>query len=76
MPHMPKKNVGPPYTPLAIDANLLPELTRTAETRGTRKSEMMSRLVQWFLKQDDLIKTAIMGSLSPAELARLAKTRK
>jgi hypothetical protein len=33
----------------------------------------MSRLVGWFVKQDDMIQTAVMSTLSDAAMTQLAK---
>lgn len=56
-----------------LDAHAKNELDDLCEKRGMTQIAMMSRLVGWFVKQDEVIQTAVMTSLSDAALSRLAK---
>jgi predicted transcriptional regulator len=58
---------------IQLDANAKNELDQLCEKRGMTQIAMMSRLVGWFVKQDEVIQTAVMTSLSDAALSRLAK---
>jgi predicted transcriptional regulator len=58
---------------IQLDAHAKNELDHLCDKRGMTQIAMMSRLVGWFVKQDEVIQTAVMTSLSDAALGRLAK---
>jgi predicted transcriptional regulator len=58
---------------IQLDSATKDELDELCEKRGMTQVAVMSRLVNWFIKQDDLIKTAVLASLSEESLSRLAK---
>lgn len=58
---------------IQLDADAKEELDRICDKRGMTQIAVMSRLVGWFVKQDDVIQTAVMASLSEPTLGRLAK---
>jgi predicted transcriptional regulator len=58
---------------IQLDAEAKEELDELCDKRGMTQIAVMSRLVGWFVKQDDLIQTAVMASLSEPALRRLAK---
>jgi len=58
---------------IQLDAGAKEELDELCDKRGMTQIAVMSRLVGWFVKQDDVIQTAVMASLSEPELRRLAK---
>ena len=58
---------------IQLDADAKEELDRLCDKRGMTQIAVMSRLVGWFVKQDDVIQTAVMASLSEPTLGRLAK---
>jgi hypothetical protein len=58
---------------IQLDSAAKDDLDDLCEKRGMTQIAVMSRLVGWFVKQDDVIQTAVMASLSDDSLARLAK---
>jgi hypothetical protein len=58
---------------IQLDAPSKTELDKLCERRGMTQIAVMSRLVGWFIKQDDMIQTAVMSSLSDPAMAQLAK---
>lgn len=58
---------------IQLDASAKSELEKFCERRGMTQIAVMSRLVGWFVRQDDLIQTAVMGSLSDGTIAKLAR---
>jgi predicted transcriptional regulator len=58
---------------IQLDAHAKNALDQLCEKRGMTQIAMMSRLVGWFVKQDEVIQTAVMTSLSEAALGKLAK---
>jgi hypothetical protein len=58
---------------IQLDAGSKEELDEFCDKRGMTQIAVMSRLVGWFIKQDDVIQTAVMASLSDDTLSRLAK---
>ncbi|MGD0387481.1 MAG: hypothetical protein ABSC42_00890 [Tepidisphaeraceae bacterium] len=58
---------------IQLDAEAKEELDELCEKRGMTQIAVMSRLVGWFVKQDEVIQTAVMASLSDPSLRRLAK---
>jgi predicted transcriptional regulator len=58
---------------IQLDADAKEELDRLCDKRGMTQIAVMSRLVGWFVKQDEVIQTAVMASLSEPTLGKLAK---
>jgi hypothetical protein len=58
---------------IQLDAGTKNELDGLCDKRGMTQIAVMSRLVGWFVKQDDVIQTAVLASLSDESLSRLAK---
>ncbi len=58
---------------IQVDAGSKDELDAFCDKRGMTQIAVMSRLVGWFIKQDEVIQTAVMSSLSDDSLSRLAK---
>jgi predicted transcriptional regulator len=58
---------------IQLDSDAKTDLDRLCDKRGMTQIAVMSRLVGWFVKQDDVIQTAVMASLSEPTLGRLAK---
>jgi hypothetical protein len=56
-----------------LDMAAKDELDKLCDKRGMTQIAMMSRLVGWFVQQDEFIQTAVMGSVSEGTMARLAK---
>jgi hypothetical protein len=48
-------------------------LERLCEQRGMTQIAVMSRLVDWFIKQDEIIQLAALGVLSPQVTGPLAR---
>jgi predicted transcriptional regulator len=58
---------------IQLDSGTKHELDGLCEKRGMTQIAVMSRLVRWFVKQDDTIQAAVLESLSPESLSRLAR---
>jgi hypothetical protein len=58
---------------IQLDASAKAELEKLCSKRGMTQIAVMSRLVGWFVRQDDLIQTAVMSTLSDAAIGQLAK---
>ncbi len=58
---------------IQLDADAKSELDKLCAKRGMTQIAVMSRLVGWFVEQDDVIQTAVMASLSDHAMAALAK---
>jgi hypothetical protein len=58
---------------IQLDTASKDDLDNLCEKRGMTQIAVMSRLVSWFVKQDDVIQAAVMASLSDDSLSRLAK---
>lgn len=58
---------------IQLDSTKKGELDQLCEKRGMTQIAVMSRLVDWFIKQDDMIQTAVMSSLTEESLSRLAR---
>jgi hypothetical protein len=57
---------------IQLDSGAKDELDKICSKRGMTQIAVMSRLVGWFIRQDDLIQTAVMDTLSDQALAQLA----
>ena len=58
---------------IQLDAGAKEELDELCDKRGMTQIAVMSRLVGWFVKQDNVIQTAVMASLSEPAMRQLAK---
>ena len=58
---------------IQVDADAKTELDRLCEKRGMTQIAVMSRLVGWFVQQDETIQTAVMATLSEGAMSQLAK---
>jgi hypothetical protein len=58
---------------IQIDASAKDELDGICSKRGMTQIAMMSRLVDWFIRQDDIIQSAVLSTLSDQALANLSK---
>ena len=58
---------------IQLDTGSKEELDEFCDKRGMTQIAVMSRLVGWFVKQDEIIQTAVMASLTDDTLSRLAK---
>jgi hypothetical protein len=58
---------------IQLDSVTKEELDELCDKRGMTQIAVMSRLVGWFVRQDDLVQAAVLSSLSEESLARLAK---
>lgn len=58
---------------IQLDASAKDELDKVCEKRGMTQIAVMSRLVGWFVRQDDVIQTAVMSTLSDTAMSQLAK---
>jgi len=57
-----------------LDSVAKERLDQICTKRGMTQIALMSRLVNWFSRQDDLIQTIVVGSLSKESLAALTKS--
>jgi len=57
---------------IQLDAPRKEELDKICSKRGMTQIAVMSRLVGWFVRQDDVIQTAVMDTLSDQALAQLS----
>jgi hypothetical protein len=58
---------------IQLDAGAKDDLDKICAKRGMTQIAVMSRLVGWFVRQDDVIQTGVMASLSEPAMAQLAK---
>jgi hypothetical protein len=58
---------------IQLDVMAKDELDKLCLKRGMTQISMMSRLVGWFVQQDEVIQTAVMSSVSDGTMSRLAK---
>jgi hypothetical protein len=56
-----------------LDLSAKSDLDDICERRGMTQIAVMSRLVGWFVRQDDFIQTAVLSTLSDSALSSLAK---
>ena len=59
---------------IQLDSQSKARLDKLCEKRGMTQIAMMSRMVNWFLNQDETIQALVLGSLSETALGPLAKT--
>jgi hypothetical protein len=57
---------------IQLDSSAKEELDEVCSKRGMTQIAVMSRLVGWFIRQDDVIQTAVMATLSDQAMAKLA----
>jgi len=58
---------------IQLDSSAKAELDKVCDRRGMTQIAVMSRLVGWFVRQDEVIQTAVLSSLGDNTLAKLAK---
>ena len=58
---------------LQLDREAKDALDELCQRRGMTQISALSRLVRWFTKQDEVIQTAILGTLSEDSLQTLAQ---
>jgi predicted transcriptional regulator len=58
---------------IQLDSSAKAELDKICDKRGMTQIAVMSRLVGWFVKQDEVIQTAVMATLTDGAMAQLAK---
>lgn len=58
---------------IQLDADAKQGLDKLCHRRGMTQVTVMSRLVTWFIRQDDAIQTAVMSSLSEGTMSQLAR---
>jgi hypothetical protein len=59
---------------LQLDLAAKKALDALCESRGMTQISVLSRLVKWFSKQDDIVQASILGLLSDQTLAQLSAT--
>ena len=58
---------------IQLDGTAKADLDKICEKRGMTQIALMSRLVGWFVRQDEVIQTAVMSSLSDSSMNHLAR---
>ena len=58
---------------IQLGASAKAELERFCDRRGMTQVSVVSRLVAWFVDQDEVVQTAVMSSLSESSMAKLAR---
>jgi hypothetical protein len=58
---------------IQLDASAKNDLDKICDKRGMTQIAVMSRLVSWFVRQDEVIQTAVMATLSDSAMSQLAK---
>ena len=58
---------------IQVDSSGQAELKRICAKRGMTQVAVVSRLVNWFIRQDDVIQTAVMSQLSEPAMSQLAR---
>jgi len=58
---------------IQLDTPAKDELETLCKKRGMTQIAMMSRLVRWFVRQDEVIQTAVLAQLSDDAMANLAR---
>lgn len=58
---------------IQLDLAAKQALDALCEQRGMTQIAVMSRLVSWFSRQNEVVQASVLGSLSDAALAKLAK---
>ena len=58
---------------IQLDGDAKTEIDKICAKRGMTQIAVMSRLVGWFVQQDDIIQTAVMSTLSDSAMSQLAK---
>jgi predicted transcriptional regulator len=57
---------------IQLDTAAKEDLDKICSKRGMTQIAVMSRLVGWFIRQDDVIQTAVMATLSDQAMGQLA----
>jgi len=63
-----------PIMRIQLDGPSKTALDDLCQKRGMTQISLMSRLVGWFVKQDEVMQTAVMSQLDGEGLAKLAET--
>jgi DNA-binding TFAR19-related protein (PDSD5 family) len=58
---------------IQLDPSAKQQLDRLAKTRGMTQISIMSRLVEWFVRQNEVIQLAVLGVVSEEFTGPLAK---
>jgi hypothetical protein len=58
---------------IQVDVEAKQRLSQLCNKRGMTQIAVLSRVVTWLTKQNDLIQTAILSGLNPADQRALAK---
>jgi len=58
---------------IQMDAQSKTRMEKLCEKRGMTQIAMMSRVVNWFLAQDETVQALVLGSLSEASMGPLAQ---
>lgn len=58
---------------LQLDNTAKVQLDRLSDTRGMTQLAVLSRLLAWFVKQDELLQASILGLLSDQQLGVIAQ---
>jgi hypothetical protein len=64
-----------PMMRLQLDNEAKARLDMVCKRRGMTQIALMTRLVNWFIQQDDYILTEVLRTLSDGSMASLAKSR-
>ena len=59
---------------IQMDGQAKNKLEKLCEKRGMTQIAMMSRMVNWFLSQDETVQALVLGSLSEQAMGPLART--
>ncbi len=59
---------------MQMDAQSKARMDKLCEKRGMTQIAMMSRVVNWFLVQDETVQALVLGSLSEQSLGPVART--
>jgi hypothetical protein len=58
---------------LQLDSQSKSRLDKLCDKRGMTQIAVMSRMVTWFLKQNEIIQALVVGAVSPSALTPTAK---
>jgi hypothetical protein len=59
---------------IQMDAQAKTRMEKLCEKRGMTQVAMTSRVMNWFLDQDETVQAMVLGSLSEESMAPLART--
>jgi hypothetical protein len=58
---------------IQLDRGAKESLERLCQDRGMTQIAVMSRLVDWFIQQDEIVQLGVLGVLSPDLISPLAR---